>query len=472
MVAFAWLVFLGAPLWAFLHVLGRRATSASIAAGVIFAWLAMPLMRVNVPLLPDLEKETLVVGAVLAGMLAAGRRLPRGVGLGLADVAVAVLCVAPFCASVANGLGVFDGISSALRHVFVFAVPYAIGRIAFADARSLRDLARFTALGALCYLPPILLESRMAPQLHQWVFGMPGRVGWETADFYGPLRWKPSVFLQSPLELTLLMGMGAMAAWWLWRLGERRIGPVPIRLAVPAAAFATLMGKSLGGVTLTFAGVASMWLVARRGGRVLLLALLCAVPLYIGLRASGAWDGMSFIRFLETNVSERRAESFLTRIVNENILVEKALEQPLFGWGGWGRNRVYDEEGNDISITDGFWVITLGTYGWVGLGGWLALFFFAIVPLLARWRSRGFQRLRAGPALWGVLAVLLHSIDCIANAMLNPLYYILLGALASAGQTGAVVENSDAAPAGAAAMAARGGRGRAPLQPRRPAAVP
>lgn len=467
MVAFAWIVFLGAPAWAFLHVLARRASSASIAAGVLFAWLAMPLMRVNVPILPDLEKETLVCGAVLAGMLAAGRRAPRGVGVALADFAVAALSIAPFCASVSNGLGVFDGISSALRHVFAFAVPYAIGRIAFADARSMRDLARFAALGALCYLPPILLESRLAPQLHQWIYGMPGRVGWETADFYGPLRWKPSVFLQSPLELTLLMGVGAMAAWWLWRLGERRIGPVPIRLALPAIAFATLMGKSLGGVTLTIAGVAVMWLVARRGGRVLLLALLAAVPLYVGSRASGAWDGMSFIRFLEANVSERRAESFLTRVVNENILVEKALEQPVFGWGGWGRNRVYDEEGKDISITDGFWVITLGTYGWAGLGSWLALFFFAILPLLARWRSRGFQRMRAGPALWGMLVVLLHSVDCIANAMLNPLYYILLGGLASMGQTGAVVENSDGTPADVAAPSSPGRRVRAPLRPRR-----
>lgn len=469
MVAFAYLVFFAAPLWAFAHVLTRRATPMAVSQAIVGAWLAMPLLRIDMPSLPDLDKEMLVGLAVTAGVLFAGRRPARGGGFSLCELPLLGLCLAPLGSSLANGLGLFDGVSAVLRHLFVFGLPYAIGRMVFVDAAAIGAFARAIAVGALCYLPAILFESRMAPQLHEWVFGLPGRVGWETVDFYGPLRWKPSVFLQSPLELTLLMGVGFLGAWWTGVTSKRAvIGVTPIRWATRGALLAVLMGKSLGGVSLTLFGAAALRFTRYARSPFVVVLLLAIVPLYISTRASGAWDGMSFVRFLQENVSERRAESFLTRIENENILVEKALEQPLFGWGGWGRNRVYDEEGKDISITDGFWVILLGVNGWAGLGSWLALVAMPFVSILARWRS-GAARVCDGPVLWAMVAVVLHSVDSIANAMLNPSYYVLMGALVAVGRSRGYVESSPGALADAAAHVRAPSR-RAPLQPRRPVA--
>src|SRR5437764_1120755 len=38
-----------------------------------------------------------------------------------------------------------------------------------------------------------------------------------------------------------------------------------------------------------------------------------------------------------------------------------------FGWGGWGRSRIFDQwTGKDISVTDGGWIIYFGVYGWFG----------------------------------------------------------------------------------------------------------
>lgn len=467
MIAFGYLVFFVVPLWALSHVLSRRATPAAVAQAIVVSWLSMPLLRIDLPGLPDLDKETLIGCATLAGVVLSGWRGDRLVRLSAWDLPMLVFCCAPMGSSLANGLGAFDGFSSSLRYVFAFGLPFLIGRMVFVDAAAVGALARTVALGALCYLPAILLESRMAPQLHMWVFGMPGRVGWETVDFYGPLRWKPSVFLQSPLELTLLMGVGFLAAWSIRSTtGARRLGPLAIRIAVPLAFLAVLMGKSLGGVTLTVAGMLTMRATRALRSPIFLALLMAVVPLYISTRASGWWDGMSFIRFLQENVSERRAESFLTRIDNENILVAKALEQPVFGWGGWGRNRVYDEEGKDISITDGFWVMVLGTNGWTGLGSWLALVASGLLPILQRWRRAGAVRICDGPVLWAMVVVILHSVDSIANAMPNPVYYLLMGALLSISQVGRFVESSSAvaAPANRDALAANH---RAPLQPRR-----
>ena len=46
--------------------------------------------------------------------------------------------------------------------------------------------------------------------------------------------------------------------------------------------------------------------------------------------------------------------------------MEHAWGRPWFGWGRFGRGRVFDDAGSDISVSDGYWVITLGTFGLVG----------------------------------------------------------------------------------------------------------
>ena len=52
----------------------------------------------------------------------------------------------------------------------------------------------------------------------------------------------------------------------------------------------------------------------------------------------------------------------------ENMLSEKAWEQPWFGWGGSGRSQVYDiNDGHRKSIVDGLWIEILGEHGFVGL---------------------------------------------------------------------------------------------------------
>jgi hypothetical protein len=463
MIVLAYLALLGIPCWALSHVLAQRASPRSVATVMVFGWLFMPLLRLEFSGLPEIDKGTLLYLAVLAGLVLSPRVGGGRVGFRWFDVPVALLCLAPLPTSLANDLGFRDGVSGVLRASITFGMPYAIGRLVFRDAKALRELGRAMFVGAAAYAPFCLFESRMAPQLHQWIFGIPGRVGWEMVEFYGPLRYKASVFLESPLELTPLMGLGVLAGWRLWRvLGVRRLFGFDIRLLLAAAVVAMLMGKSLGGVTLTIVGFGCLAATSRWRTPLFCVALMLVPPMYFATRASGFWDGMFVVDFLRENVSAHRADSLLTRVENENILVAKALERPVFGWGGWGRNRVYDEEGKDISITDGFWVITLGVNGWFGLGSWLVVVSLPLVLALARWRRLRPWRGDGVMLAWAAVGASLHAVDCIANSMINPFYYMFLGAAATVAIRGAVAVAGSAEPLSAPAPSRR-----APLHPRR-----
>ena len=58
-----------------------------------------------------------------------------------------------------------------------------------------------------------------------------------------------------------------------------------------------------------------------------------------------------------------------------------------FGWGRYGRGWVYDDRGNLISDLDGFWIITLGTFGFIG---YLALFGLLTLPIYSAARALRF----------------------------------------------------------------------------------
>ena len=47
-------------------------------------------------------------------------------------------------------------------------------------------------------------------------------------------------------------------------------------------------------------------------------------------------------------------------------MMDRASQRIWFGWGRFGRSRIFDEWGSDVSVTDGRWTITLGQFGLFG----------------------------------------------------------------------------------------------------------
>jgi hypothetical protein len=130
-------------------------------------------------------------------------------------------------------------------------------------------------------------------------------------------------------------------------------------------------------------------------------------------------------------------------------LLARAAERPILGWGGWGRARIYDPvTGEDLSVTDGRWVIVIGQHGWVG---YAAEFGLLALPVLLLLRRRG-DGVQASAALAMILAV--NLLDLLPNATLTPLTWLVSGALLGFAEQRAPMR----APAAARRSSVRRGR--------------
>jgi O-antigen ligase len=139
---------------------------------------------------------------------------------------------------------------------------------------------------------------------------------------------------------------------------------------------------------------------------------------------------MNVLKLIEETMEKDRALSLQCRFDNENLLLEKAMKKPLFGWGPNGRNLVTREDGTIESIPDGLWVIAIGSNGIVGLCALYGALLLPVVMVKRRFRAAHWgDPMLAGVACFAVLLTL-HALDNLMNAMLNPLFILGLGGLA------------------------------------------
>lgn len=356
------------------------------------------------------------------------------------------------------GLGPRDGVWI-VYGVFVDAfLPFAIGQRVFRTERDLRDLLEVLGKAALLYVPLCLLEIRLSPQLSNWVYG------YFPHSFAQVLRgegYRPVVFMTHGLGVAMFLVSGLCAALTLRRAGARP-SPSPGFTAL-AVAGVLLLGRSF--ASIVYAGTAFLllsWASLTTRARVVTVLTLVAVA-YPALRAADAFPVEEFGR-LSGAVSAERGESLAFRFAQEDILLARAMQRPLFGWGGWGRNRVYHwwgERGDewagakDSSVTDGAWIVLLGGTGIVGLVAW---FGFLWVPLLV-FASRRAALPAGTAALASGLAVLLALmvVDLLPNSHADFLAFVYAGALLAACGGPAAYRRAAAPPAQDAIVRVRAG---------------
>ncbi len=417
----AW-IFTGAGLFAVLSP--RRAVLASYLG----AWLFLPVAAVAVPGLPDLTKSSAASAAVLLGAVVFDSGRILGFRPSWIDIPMLAWCLAPIPSSVTNGLGLYDGVSGSLIHVVMWGIPYVVGRAYFTDLGALRDLAVAIVIGGVLYIPLCLFEVRMSPQLHHIVYG------YHQHSFLQTLRWggyRPMVFMHHGLMVGLWMVGAALAAFWLWRSRSvTRLFGAPMSVVTAGLGVTAVLCKSLGALGLGAAGGGLLVATGVVRARTMAWMLVIMAPAYMGVRTFGLWSGDHAVEAAAL-INPDRAQSLETRFENETLLIDKAMRQPLFGWGAWGRNRVYDEDGRDRTITDGLWVIVLGQRGVFGLA---ALTFALLTPVVLLWRRipvRAWGEPAAGPAIVLAVLVVLHVLDSLLNAMINPIYLLAAGGIAT-----------------------------------------
>jgi hypothetical protein len=153
--------------------------------------------------------------------------------------------------------------------------------------------------------------------------------------------------------------------------------------------------------------------------------------LYIAVRSTGLNDGSVIVDQANRYINEERASSLGFRLRNEDLLAQKALEHPWFGWGGWGRSRVFDDFGRDLSVTDGGWIIALGQYGFLGLAGTFGILLLPCFMAIRRFGNQLVTTTTAAPIVALMATVSLFAIDSLLNDFPNPIYLLCAGAVGS-----------------------------------------
>ena len=407
----------------------HRAVIANFVAG----WLLLPVASIPLAYFPDVSKlSTMAVGALLGVLLFDTRRLVRFRPTVL-DAAALVLTTGPLATSVANGLGFYDGLSRALSNFLIWGTPWLMGRLYASAPGVRRDLMLGLLIGSLAYVPICLFEMRFSPQLHRWVYGFTPFPFYTVHRFGG---YRPVGFLRHGIEFGMLMMSGSLIALWLAHLKTRqRVLGIPIGWVAAILVTAALLTRALGSWILLAIGVFVLFGTrTTRSG--ILIALLLLTPItYAGARSLGIFQGDVLVALAE-NVSKERAASLNTRFYHEGQLTGKALERPVLGWGGWSRNRIHNERGENASLTDGLWIIMLGQSGFVGLGSWLAMMLAAPMLILRRVGARRLLLPASAPVLILMVLLPLQTIDWIFNGFVNPVTLLMAGSLVEASRTG------------------------------------
>ncbi|HEV8292607.1 MAG TPA: hypothetical protein VGP94_11820, partial [Tepidisphaeraceae bacterium] len=429
----------------------------AVLTAFIVGWLFLPMSSFKIPGLPDYNKVTATnLGVLMMAMMFDSARMMRFRPRWF-DLPALVYCVSPFFSSITNNLGAYDGLSAIAFNLFLWGIPYFIGRVYFNDLTGMRELAIAVFVGAMLYVPLCLYEIRMSPQLHKLVYGFLQQTFRESKRWGG---YRPAVFLQHGLAVGMYMCTAALAGWWMWRCGTvKQIKSIPMGLAVVAVLGPALLCKSTGAIVLLVAGLMVLYVSVKMRMAAPLVCLALFVPVYIGARTFGLWSEQQLTTLTSDLVGNDRAQSLAMRLRNEDRLAAKGMERPVFGWGRWGRNQIIDTETGKHTVTDGMWVIALGQAGLVGLVSFTLLLLLPVAIFIRGCRPRFWSQPAIAPAAAMAVLLVIHMIDNLFNALPNPIFMLAAGGLPQ------VALASAAAYATAKAPATRAPTGRLVAQP-------
>ncbi len=403
----------------------------AIATAFIFGWMFLPVANYDIFLLHN-TKTAVICLSILGSAYFFDKEQLSKFQFNAADIPMILWCTAPFFSSIANGDGPYDGLASSLAQSEKWGMSYYIARVYFSDKESIKMLAYIIFIGTLVYIPFCWYELIMSPQLHRLTYGF------HQSDFIQTLRdgggYRPMVYMEHGLMTAMWMVLGVLLGIWMLFTGllPKKIMHIPSLYLLMLLIFTNIMMRSMGAISLLIIALLVVYISNKTKTTLLVLILLIVPHIYIFTRTTGIWDGRNLSDAVSQQYSSERSGSLQFRFDNETILVQKALQGSFFGWGGYGRSRVYDEKGKDVSITDGLWIITYGTNGIYGLVVMvltiqlpLFLFFLRVKPEL--WKTK----------TWGNTAVMalflgIFMIDNLLNAMINPVYMLCNGSIIGA----------------------------------------
>ncbi|MGC3940440.1 hypothetical protein ACOTTU_21780 [Roseobacter sp. EG26] len=434
----AWAALIIWPIVSFVFY-NKLTAPVALCATIVGGYLLLPTrFGLDLPILPPLDKRTIPTIVAFIFTAVAIRKdagniqvlpgwIPRDpVVLGLLMLLVVGTLGSVFTnrealvfgPRVLQGHSLYDAGSMLLEIGMVIAPLFLARRLlSFPDGQ--RILLTAIVVSAVAYSFLALYEIRMSPQLNMMIYGF---FPHQFAQHMRGGGFRPVVFFGHGLGLSLFLTFATLAAAGLFRSakeGDR----MKWGLAMAWLFAVMVLSKSLGALMIAVVLLPCLLFLKTRMQLLVATCIAGMVLTYPALRAADQVPVDRIMAFAE-QINPNRAASFMTRLENEELLLERAREKPVFGWGGWGRQRIFDEFGNNLSVTDGSWVIELGAGGWFRYIGLFGLLCWPVIGLFLGPREK------IDP-ICAALALLLCAklVDLIPNSGIPPISWLMVGAL-------------------------------------------
>ncbi|PSB32043.1 hypothetical protein C7B69_07455 [filamentous cyanobacterium Phorm 46] len=403
----------------------RFPAQRAVIISFVVAWLFLPQVSYPIPILPPLTKiSTACYGILLATIIYDTERITT-FKPGWLDIPMVIWCLCPIVSQVSNG---GSPISPTFLQIVSWGAPYFLGRLYLGSLDGLRQMAIGIFAGGLAYIPFTLIEGVKGPILHQMVYGVSAVEDWGQARRMG--GWRPVVFMQHGLMVGVWMMTAALIGIWLWQTGAlKKFQGRNIKTLVIVLTISFFLCRSTGAYSLFGIGLLILFCAKWFRTSLPLLLVIGYVAFYLYVAASGQFASKDVIDFITQIFGEERSDSLKFRFDMEEILGEKARQRFLFGWGDAGGNRVYNQYGKDISVTDSLWIIAFGLYGAVGLVSLFSSLLLPVVAFCMKYPARTWSNPKVAPAAALGVALTMYVFDCVLNAMTNPIFAVIAGGI-------------------------------------------
>ncbi|WP_292269302.1 hypothetical protein, partial [Marivita sp.] len=372
-----------------------RAVIATLLVGYLF--LPEPPAGFDFPLLPPLTKHTIPALSAFFMWFWLYQKdfhlLPRS------PVAVGLLCLfifSPIVTALTNmqpiywgeffiqGMSIKDSIGFVIQQILL-VIPFLLARRFLSEAEDQRDLMYAFMIGGLVYSLPMLVEIRLSPQLNLWIYGYYQHDFIQTIRFGG---FRPMVFLYHGIWAAFFLLISIIAAFALWKTQKIRSKWALLCIALYLTAV-LILAKSLGAWLFAAVLIPAIVLFGTRWQMRLAVCIAAFAITYPALKGVGLVPE-TLILEAAGSIDPDRAASLEFRFTNENRLLERAEQKPLFGWGNYDRNQIMNPANGVIeTITDGRWIILIGQLGWLGF---LAEFGLLVLPVFCSGVKRAIGR--------------------------------------------------------------------------------
>ena len=430
---FGILVFYSWPLLIF-WLLSKYPAKQAIFFAFTLAIMFLPNgFSVDYPLIPPIDRETLTSLSLALFLFIKNKKFtifPSGFPSKILIGYLLVLVISTELNSDAFVIGSkyfpalthYDALSTVVR-VLLTLMPFFLGRFFLNNVEDNEKIFKALVVMGLVYTPFMLVELRLSPQFHNWVYG------YSNVDFLQQMRgegYRPTVFYGHGLGLAFWITTCVIAALALQknkvRVSVFSASKVAIYLAIILVLCKTWSA-------MIYALVAMLFIFKLKPAKQTKWALVIAVIVftYPAAKIADIFPDREIVSTIQ-QYSPERAQSLDFRFNNETILLARAMERPYFGWNGWGRNRVYNKDGRDMSVTDGIWIIELGMNGFMGF-----IFFYIILLIPLFYAHKNIENIQnpRQKVYFAALALILAIciFDSVPNAGMSVMHLFLAGAL-------------------------------------------